>query len=738
MPRKLLARMDLEDRDPDGFKFPSKQNNNRARKSNKGKNKNATEHDENKMRGGIQFRDDGEVTKEDTTVFDAWMHLEYKHAIECGSIGVLADLRDHVFKLHEPFLDGDIDEEIYIWMDANLYRLRKLNRRKKVFSELAKEMGIKSDDCVREEDRTRNWKICGERDEEVITSKKIASCDEASSSSSSPFMEIPIHIRDIILKKTGVRASAAIASTCKELRDDVKEHRKHATGNFTIRSKDVRGEEDVRYILGEYPNVTGVSADKLDRYRGHVNDSDTEQLIKTTKMISQILDFTHLHEKVNRLGFTNSGLCFLDFVKIVCQSALPVQSLDFSGNTGTKSCFVNLPVPFRPSGYMSHMRSCEDEHHMDGLLGIRQLYKFYRTFCEETWGPHYLSSPSQFEDVRDHGQIIDLPRFKLIRELNVSNCGLKCHFDLFFYLRVFPCLRRLDAARNQELKICEPDDGTVISSHDRWNYHIYRSSDTNEHTGTNCLLEYLNVSGSATSIFRLKRAMRCNPFTRFDGLKELNLSASMRLETVHLEDLPNLEVLNLVNCKRLQHLRMLGLPSLRTLSLDICKNLTYLKYVNSPSLVDNDDDENIQKIESLRNLSMNQCDALNANTHLKLLQSAVNLEHYRCEGLHSLNMREVHVPSASLVSVEMSGSKQIQRILLNSAKLKLLKARNCRYLKYIEVDTKQQHGTHVETMVEIDVRNSAKLESVTGSRVDQSTRILTGGATSLHRIQTVD
>ena len=76
-------------------------------------------------------------------------------------------------------------------------------------------------------------------------------------------------------------------------------------------------------------------------------------------------NFTHLHEKVNRLGFTNSGLCFLDFVKIVCQSALSVQSLDFSGNMGTKSCFVNLPVPFRPSGYMSHMRSCEDENHMD-------------------------------------------------------------------------------------------------------------------------------------------------------------------------------------------------------------------------------------------------------------------------------------------------------------------------------------------------------------------------------------
>ena len=44
----------------------------------------------------------------------------------------------------------------------------------------------------------------------------------------------------------------------------------------------------------------------------------------------------------------------------------------------------------------------------------------------------------------------------------------------------------------------------------------------------------------------------------------------------------------------------------------------------------------------------------------------------------------------------------------------------------------------VEMTVEIDVRNNAKLVSVTGLRVDRSTRILAGGATSLERIQTVD
>ena len=135
---------------------------------------------------------------------------------------------------------------------------------------------------------------------------------------------------------------------------------------------------------------------------------------------------------------------------------------------------------------------------------------------------------------------------------------------------------------------------------------------------------------------------------------------------------------------------------------------------------------------------MNQCDALSENVHRQLLQSAVNLEHYRCEGLHSESMREVRIPSTSLVSVEMSGCKQIQCILLNSPNLKLLRARNCRYLKDIRVNAKRQHAAGVGTMVEIDVRNSAKLVSVTGLRVDRSTRILSGGATSLERIQSVD
>ena len=37
----------------------------------------------------------------------------------------------------------------------------------------------------------------------------------------------------------------------------MKEHRKRATGNFTIRSKDVRGEEDVRYFrVSERPHVS--------------------------------------------------------------------------------------------------------------------------------------------------------------------------------------------------------------------------------------------------------------------------------------------------------------------------------------------------------------------------------------------------------------------------------------------------------------------------------------------------
>ena len=38
--------------------------------------------------------------------------------------------------------------------------------------------------------------------------------------SPSPLVDIPVHVRDIVLKKAGARAAAAIACTCKELRDD--------------------------------------------------------------------------------------------------------------------------------------------------------------------------------------------------------------------------------------------------------------------------------------------------------------------------------------------------------------------------------------------------------------------------------------------------------------------------------------------------------------------------------------
>jgi hypothetical protein len=86
----------------------------------------------------------------------------------------------------------------------------------------------------------------------------------------------------------------------------------------------------------------------------------------------------------------------------------------------------------------------------------------------------------------------------------------------------------------------------------RYFYHKYGSS-IGFHTGISCSLEHLNVSGSATLHFRLQPGMPFNPFANFNKLKELNLSVSMRLQSVHLRDLPNLEVLNLVNCKKITH-----------------------------------------------------------------------------------------------------------------------------------------------------------------------------------------
>ena len=110
MPRKLFARMDLDDRDPDGFKFPSKKNNNPRKASEPtttkpllrfGENGNGKK--KNKMRGGIQFRNKEEEKEEDgeRAQFDAWIvttfFINEKRDDDKENKALLADLREHVF-----------------------------------------------------------------------------------------------------------------------------------------------------------------------------------------------------------------------------------------------------------------------------------------------------------------------------------------------------------------------------------------------------------------------------------------------------------------------------------------------------------------------------------------------------------------------------------------------------------------------------------------------------------------
>ncbi|CAL6373248.1 unnamed protein product [Bathycoccus prasinos] len=701
MPRKLFTRMDLDDRDPDGFKFPSKKNNNPRKASEPTTTKpprfGENEKKNNKMRGGIQFRNKEEEKEEDgeRAQFDAWIvatfFINEKRDDDNENKAVLADLREHVFK---EFRHQDKRE--------------RFEGRKKEFQNLAVGMGFTgfSD---------RSFALDSRRSERESST---ASYDGASPS---PLVDIPVHVRDIVLKKSRREGGGG---DCVHV-DDVRDHKKRATGNFKIRPCDVSGGEEVKHILQPYSNVTGVSVDKLMLHRGcRALDPHFNIQVKR-KMIEEVLAFTHLNEKVTRLGFTNSELDYTDFMRIMYQSSINVHSFDFSGNNIKR---MDTGIGFG-LGWMG--RGFGDEVGMD-LFKWRELAGNSFAECVYT----ILAAPK-----------LTMPAGKVFLELNVSNCGLEHHLEVFFYLCEFPNLKRLDASRNQRLNIYEPDDEKSIGLYGcrRDFYHKYGGSIG--HTGISCSLEHLNVSGSATLHFRLQPGMPFNPFANFNKLKELNLSASVRLQSVHLRDLPNLEVLNLVNCKELHTLVLVKLPLLQTLSLDICKKLRNVFYSSSrlpdPHNVADDffyDGFNFieDKIESLRKLSMNQCDALIERRHLNLLRSAVNLEHYRCEGLHSENLREVRIPSTSLVSVEMSGCKQIQCILLNTAKLKLLRARNCRSLKDIRVNTGQQRAASVETTVEIDVRNNAKLVSVTGLRVDRSTRILAGGATSLERIQTVD
>ena len=111
MPRKLFARMDLDDRDPDGFKFPSKKNNNPRKASEPTTTKpllrfgeNGNGKTKNKMRGGIQFRNKEEEKEEDgeRAQFDAWIvttfFINEKRDDDNENKALLADLREHVFK----------------------------------------------------------------------------------------------------------------------------------------------------------------------------------------------------------------------------------------------------------------------------------------------------------------------------------------------------------------------------------------------------------------------------------------------------------------------------------------------------------------------------------------------------------------------------------------------------------------------------------------------------------------
>ena len=737
MPRKLFARMELEDRDPDGFKFPSNKNNNRSN-SSKPKQKNH-EHNKNKMRGGIQFVR-GNVAEEDEkkqkAEFKEWMRSAYGEE-SVTSEGIGEAILEHVFGSDK-------------WNNSMLDEEEKFQLKKKEFQKFVKDMGIKS---IEEKERLekKNWRICEKRDDEA-RSKESGDVDDEPSSSS-PLIDIPAHVRDLILKKVGMRTAAAVACTCKELRDDVKEQRKRATGNFKLRSSDVRGEEDVRYILLAYPNVTGVTVDKLNHHRPPLERLDyTERLSprkRTLKMMKEILVFTHSHKNVSRLGFTNSGLDFSDFLRILCESAWECHSFDFSGNnTGEEIGETTSGIGFRPSALLDYMVREEifrrvEESSLQGRLP--SFNPFVQMLCQKfAYGKSikdeiiWLERPGIPMPKNGIPMPIYVP--KPVVELNVSNCGLKHYFDLFFYMAAFPKLKRLDASRNSELNINYPEQWMLEDNPSHY-HSYYKEDDYDRHVGVDCSVEYLNLSGSATTRILFQPDMQLNPCASFEKLKELNLSASKSLKFVNLTYLSSLEVLNLVNCKELHTLKLHYLPSLHTLSLDICKKLENIVYQSSE--IHSDDlfealSSIESKIESLRKLSMNQCDALSENVHRQLLQSAVNLEHYRCEGLHSESMREVRIPSTSLVSVEMSGCKQIQCILLNSPNLRLLRARNCRYLKDIRVNAKRQHAAGVGTMVEIDVRNSAKLVSVTGLRVDRSTRILSGGATSLERIQSVD
>ena len=691
MPRKVLDRLSLDDRDPDGFHFPTTNAQKRARKnssSTKTKTKN----------GSIEF-------KKPTAYAAADLNENGDDFMERSRKWITETYPKETYEIINDVLEN---KEVVLGLGRNMEQFKGNLQRL-----LERELGLKTVKEI-ERESARAWKIDRALDEAVVKSLSSVSVSnneefdaillEMNKEFDAMLLELPRDVRDVIFRFAGVKSSAALACCCKDLRDEVRSQRMRSVGTFILRERDVRTVEQCRMLIKAYPNVTGIVAEKILQGPGSVVNAE-----KIYCILWEVIEASkRVDSPVRRLGFRRNLLSLIDLTFFIRSAGKGVTSFDFSGNFGKvkrKANGDNIHCPMCPSDYFTNIPHTE--------------YDFELSMIRDE-GVHGW----------DRDSILD--QIEHVEELNVSLCDLQHHFDLYFFLLCFKGLKRLNCSMNYCMKINEPSDQGLIQEYER-NLFVKRSPASKK----DCKLENLNLSGMATKVFVLKpsRTIDYNPIKSWNNLRELNLSLSANLEICHLQELPNLKVLNLVNCKKLKELFLFGLDALETLSLDICRSLSKIQFLEN-------ENEKIQ-CKSLLNLSINQCDSMSHHSMKLLLESAVNLEYFRAEGIVNKEVEEITIPSASLISVDISGFKMLKSIRLKSAKLKILRARNCRTLEEIcnrsvSKTTSASSSSVEETMVEIDVRNSKKLKRVTGLLCcRQNTRIRSVGAESLQKIETM-
>ena len=384
MPRKLHAKLDLDDRDPDGFKFPSASSSRRSSR-NKGKSKEQKHQNRIKSKELI-FRESNDIYEEE----------EDELIVNRCEMRVMDDWAKKTFPRIETEVLKEVKQCVLEDFDVEMLQAKTEERfRKFCFSmqSLMEDMGFSSSSTAPTEVDEREEK---EKEEEE-NEKERANCF---------FLQLPNDMREVIFQKAGLQAVAACAATCREMRAAVSAQRAKVNGLFVIPRK-MSSPDGVRQILCAYPGISGISSRNIF---GLFNSKLTGP-----RILDVLIEATHTHCNVRKLDLRK---CFgahfpMRIDELIQCFSCRIASIDFSQSDGCPECQYSNYLPSRADFY-------------PGL----KIWEIAQIIYE------WIASGVVVSGNNVH-----------IKEVIFSGGNLS-QFDVMFFLYVFKGLKRLNVTRS--------------------------------------------------------------------------------------------------------------------------------------------------------------------------------------------------------------------------------------------------------------------------------------------------